>query len=253
MRKKFTFFSVLFLTLASNLTFLNFLAFSQGQPQNPEAITITTYYPAPFGVYEQLRLFPIAAPPAADCNLNSEGTMYFDNGSHQLKVCRQNAAGQFVWQSAGLWTLNGDNLYPDDTNWNIGIGTTSPQAKLDINGQVKIRGGSPAQGRVLTSDNSGLATWEVNTGVPLTGWVNVWRPALAGWSTSSTVVRHTPFTPRVAICAPNWEGYTNSWLSCRCNYFINPAGRYVVFTASISGGTHLHPTGCNFQYLIFGN
>jgi ribosomal protein S6E (S10) len=43
---------------------------------------------------------------------------------------------------------------------NAGIGVTAPSAKLDINGQIKIRGGSPGAGKVLTSDTYGLATWE---------------------------------------------------------------------------------------------
>lgn len=43
---------------------------------------------------------------------------------------------------------------------NAGIGTTNPSAKLEVAGQVKITGGSPAAGKVLTSDAGGLATWE---------------------------------------------------------------------------------------------
>ncbi len=42
---------------------------------------------------------------------------------------------------------------------NVGIGTTAPGAKLDINGQVKITGGTPGDGKVLTSDADGLASW----------------------------------------------------------------------------------------------
>jgi hypothetical protein len=42
---------------------------------------------------------------------------------------------------------------------NVGIGTINPLAKLDINGQIKISGGSPAAGRILESDATGLATW----------------------------------------------------------------------------------------------
>ena len=41
----------------------------------------------------------------------------------------------------------------------IGLGTPSPTAKLDVAGQVRIRGGSPANGFVLTSDATGLGTW----------------------------------------------------------------------------------------------
>lgn len=42
---------------------------------------------------------------------------------------------------------------------NVGIGTSTPGAKLEVAGQVKITGGSPGAGKVLTSDASGLATW----------------------------------------------------------------------------------------------
>jgi hypothetical protein len=42
---------------------------------------------------------------------------------------------------------------------NVGIGTTSPGAKLEVGGQVKITGGTPAANKVLTSDAVGLASW----------------------------------------------------------------------------------------------
>jgi len=54
---------------------------------------------------------------------------------------------------------------------NVGIGTTSPSAKLEIigglkvsdsvniGGQVRIVSGSPAMGKVLTCDSNGVASW----------------------------------------------------------------------------------------------
>jgi hypothetical protein len=42
----------------------------------------------------------------------------------------------------------------------LGIGTTTPSTNLDIVGQIKISGGNPGNGKVLTSDASGLATWQ---------------------------------------------------------------------------------------------
>jgi len=42
---------------------------------------------------------------------------------------------------------------------NVGIGTSSPRAALEVVGQVKITGGTPGLNKVLTSDADGLATW----------------------------------------------------------------------------------------------
>jgi hypothetical protein len=47
---------------------------------------------------------------------------------------------------------------------NVGIGTNTPGSKLEIAGQIKITGGTPAVGQVLTSDGTGLATWEPPAG-----------------------------------------------------------------------------------------
>lgn len=44
-------------------------------------------------------------------------------------------------------------------NIGVGLGALNPDSKLDIDGQIKIRGGSPGAGKILTSDASGLASW----------------------------------------------------------------------------------------------
>lgn len=46
---------------------------------------------------------------------------------------------------------------------NVGIGTINPGAKLEVAGQVKITGGSPVAGKLLTSDATGLGTWGYRT------------------------------------------------------------------------------------------
>lgn len=44
---------------------------------------------------------------------------------------------------------------------NVGLGVANPTQKLDIDGQVRIRGGAPAAGRVLTAvDADGNAEWQ---------------------------------------------------------------------------------------------
>ncbi len=42
---------------------------------------------------------------------------------------------------------------------NVGIGVTNPTAKLDIAGTLRIADGTEAPGKILTSDGTGLASW----------------------------------------------------------------------------------------------
>ncbi|MCO5252181.1 MAG: tail fiber domain-containing protein [Candidatus Kapabacteria bacterium] len=51
-------------------------------------------------------------------------------------------------------------------NGKVGIGTELPTHHLDVSGQVRIRGGNPGAGKVLTSDANGTATWETRQSLP---------------------------------------------------------------------------------------
>jgi hypothetical protein len=51
-------------------------------------------------------------------------------------------------------------IYGDFAAGNVGFGTITPGAKIEVAGQVKITGGTPGVGKVLTSDGGGLAAWE---------------------------------------------------------------------------------------------
>lgn len=44
-------------------------------------------------------------------------------------------------------------------NGNVGIGTSNPNALLEVNGSFRLVNGSQGTGRVLTSDANGTATW----------------------------------------------------------------------------------------------
>jgi hypothetical protein len=183
--------------------------FSQQQQQQPvnENITITTYYPAPFGVYQQLVTTTLGvgdtngdgiiddrdAPdpttnpgdvwiagkvgigtnnpiPGSTLHVNSNGqgailiTGASDNGltysalylgsddvsangvsnnswvlTHKKELGNSN---QDAFQ-IGKWT-NGAIITPlmITPNGNVGIGTSNPQAKLDVNGRL-LRNGQP--------------------------------------------------------------------------------------------------------------
>lgn len=53
---------------------------------------------------------------------------------------------------------------------NVGIGVEQPDAKLAVNGQVKITDGSQGADKVLTSDASGLASWQTPGGGADNDW-----------------------------------------------------------------------------------
>ena len=64
-------------------------------------------------------------------------------------------------QSASLWASTSTvtpHLFVSTTG-NVGVGTSTPSTRLEVAGQVKITGGGPGAGKVLTSDAAGLAAW----------------------------------------------------------------------------------------------
>lgn len=64
--------------------FLIFPSYASAQTNN---VTLTTYYPAPFGAYDRLRLVPRASL-GASCLATEEGTLYIDTTSYMINQCR---------------------------------------------------------------------------------------------------------------------------------------------------------------------
>jgi hypothetical protein len=72
--------------------------------------------------------------------------------------------GLYVTAPTGSGSItNKYALVTESGSGNVGLGTTTPGAALEINGQIKITGGSPAASKMLTSDATGLATWQPYT------------------------------------------------------------------------------------------
>lgn len=147
-----------------------------------ESITITTYYPSPYGVYKQLRLSPTDDfTPYAVCT--NEGEMYYDASANALYVCSSNPSGipsGRVWRLApgagALWSLNATtNAIYNTDNRSVGIGTSAPGALLEI---YSVNADAPAMfsdlplvgAKIAYSvgiDNSAATSFNINRGTTL--------------------------------------------------------------------------------------
>jgi hypothetical protein len=134
-------------------------------------------------------------------------------------------------------------------NGNVGIGTTTPAATLDVNGQVKISGGSPGDGKVLVSDANGIASWSnssINTGA--FAYSSGGTPQLIPTSTSIVMA-----FPAIFVAGNNYSTVDNSYTCPTAGFYhfdmqltfrtINPyAGdKQLVIGLYVNGGSVWSP------------
>jgi len=100
-----------------------------------ESMTMTTYYPAPFGAYDIIRLIPRSDAP----NNCADGTLYVDaNDNNELHLCG-GGSGPGSNDNISVWKQSGTNIFPrKGTGQNVGIGTETPGGKLEVAGGTAI-------------------------------------------------------------------------------------------------------------------
>jgi hypothetical protein len=96
-----------------------------------------------------------------------------------LSLYEANNFKSYLWYNVAEQDLRLQNVTAGDLNLNpyggnVGIGTNTPGAMLEVAGQIKISGGTPSLGRVLTSDGTGLAEWKdpATGGIGGSGYAN---------------------------------------------------------------------------------
>ncbi|MGE5279670.1 MAG: hypothetical protein ACM3L6_02860 [Deltaproteobacteria bacterium] len=107
-----------------------------------ERITLTTYYPAPFGVYRILRVVPSTlCTPFTACA--RAGEICYRQADNLLYVC---GGIPNQWRViSNLWSIsqvNTNNIYNTNTlvpgGGNVGVNTTNPMSTLDVRGSTNI-------------------------------------------------------------------------------------------------------------------
>lgn len=82
-----------------------FPALAQAEKEKTETITITTYYPAPYGAYKELRTNQLIITPQDTIPAKPvEGMIFFSNGSVKDE--------QDELMQKGLWVYMEDTWYP---------------------------------------------------------------------------------------------------------------------------------------------
>mgnify|MGYP001558628117 FL=1 len=92
-----------------------------------ETITLTTYYPAPFGAYTRMRIVP-GPTQIGSCQ---HGTIYLDQADQTLKYCQDDSSWGLL---PGVWKQAGSSAFLTDPNsaLKVGIGTETPTSTLHI-------------------------------------------------------------------------------------------------------------------------
>ena len=99
---------------------------------------------------------------------------------------------------------------------NMGIGTTNPTEKLEVNGKIKITDGTQGNGKVLVSDVNGTGTWTTTNSI---------KPAVTGVFAGG-------------------GGNPNSTTSVYCNTYIDlPPGKWMIFGTYLLAGSTTLPSG----------
>ena len=202
-----------------------------------------------------------AAAPAADSNI------YDNNGTIQSNRTVNQADKTLAFTSTATtgtnhFSVDGSTLSVDAVNNRVGIGTTAPATKLEVNsgttpGAIKITDGTQGSNKALMSDPNGVATWRrlsenwvgflsggsTNTVPSQINFTSGQVFGQGGAANSTTDAVTVPVTGLYEIVVSGHTIPANAAAPYNINWSLRKNG------AAISGGTQLHmsPAGAGTE------
>jgi hypothetical protein len=119
----------------------------------------------------------------------------------------------------GDLSIDAGTIYVDATNNRIGIVTSTPSTELDIDGTIRIRGGSPTAGDVLMASNTnGDGAWTTaGYGIVPIGSIVAWHGNMSGvpnlptgWIECNGQIIADSTSPMNGAAVPDLNGNTTS-------------------------------------------
>ena len=69
--------------------------------QNSSQLTISTYYPSPYGVYKRLKRIPSAETDIPACTSEIAGDMFLNQDQNQVVICKEKEPSVWEWDVMG--------------------------------------------------------------------------------------------------------------------------------------------------------
>ena len=129
-----------------------------------------------------------------------------------------------------------------DASGNVGIGTTSPSTKLHLDGTFRLVDGNQSNGKVLTSDANGVATWETASGGSLPAGTSgqTLRHDGTTWVANSTIFNNGT-NVGIGTAAPN----------APLQFANSIANRKIVLWDELNNNHQFHGFGINLNTLRY--
>jgi len=128
------------------------------------------------GISTSTPSFALSFPPVLGDKIslwsNSSNSYGFGIQGSQLQIHTDISAADIVFGYGSSAAFN--ETMRVKGNGNVGIGTTTPNAKLVVNGNLKVVDGTQGSGKILTSDATGLASWQLPPNTPNLNYTVVW-------------------------------------------------------------------------------
>jgi trimeric autotransporter adhesin len=170
-------------------------------------------------------------PPSAFVKAPVPGSASSTNSNPSVAALSGSGTTNKITKWTGASTLGNSTIW-DAPSGDIGIGTTSPSAKLDVNGTARIRTNATVNGSLTTGPVSATSTTSGGTGVFANAGSSSASNGVVAYGATG-VAAYTTVAGSIAL-------YGNAGTTSGSNGVVAYGGTGVAGYATVSGGTGLY-------------